>query len=103
MEPYEMVKDEDYFRDVLGNIYTQAGLDRGSAKVRFGKTGDGVSPHYQVEVNGLTRRYSGRTHMAYHEDSEVPFDDFNLSPGSFSATDVQGMIASRAKHESSKP
>lgn len=100
MEPHEKVKQDDYFRDVLGNIYAQAGLDRASAKVRFGNTGDGVSPHYQVEVNGLTRRYSGKTHKAYHEDAEVPFEDFNLSPGTFSATDVQAMIASRAKPKS---
>jgi hypothetical protein len=97
MEPHEKVKQDNYFRDVLGNIYAQAGLDRASAKVRFGNTGDGVSPHYQVEVNGLTRRYSGKTHKAYHEDAEVPFEDVNLSPGTFSATDVQAMIASRAK------
>lgn len=93
MEPHEKVKDDNYFRDVLGNMYAQGGADRGSAKVRFGNTGDGVTPHYQIEAGGITRRYSGKTHKLYHDQPEVAFEDGHLSPGTFSVPEVQAMIA----------
>ena len=41
---YEKVREENYFEDVLRNTRSASG----GWTVRFGETGDGVGPNYQM-------------------------------------------------------
>lgn len=75
-EPYELVSNPDYFRDVLHNMRGP----KHQAIVRFGRKSSGHSPNYQVEKDKTVRRYSGQNHKEYHDDPDQSFADENLSP-----------------------
>lgn len=95
MEIFEKVEDHNYFRDVLGNMSSQANGNHGTVQVRFGKTGVGFSPNYQITVGPITKRYSGRSHELFHEEPNVAFEEDNLTQGVYSFADVQEMIRKR--------
>lgn len=93
-KPWEQVSDPSYFRQVMGNM---VGLGFGprqpdAAHVRFGTTGIGHAPNYQIEdASGAKHCFRG---MGHAEASEVD-DEFtpeNLSPDRFSYADIQGML-----------
>ena len=93
--PHELVSDPDYFRDVMRNMGWIASKDH--RRVRFGLTGDGHSPNYQVEwpsdhpEAGKVRRFSGRSHNAFHDAPLTTFDPERLTQP-FTWEEVQGML-----------
>lgn len=94
-KPWEQVTDPSYFRQVMGNI---VGLGFGprfdqAAHVRFGTTGIGHAPNYQIEgPDGVKHCFRG---MGHDEASEVDdaFADENLSEDRFTYADIQTMLA----------
>lgn len=92
--PWEKVTDENYFRRVLGSL-SDAGYGRGnseSACLRFGNTGGGHSPHYQIETpEGDKLCLKGSNHEVASDVADE-FDPKNLSDQQFSYSDVQDML-----------
>lgn len=92
LKPWEKVSDPSYFRGVMRSM---VGLGfgpkhEGKAHVRFGTTGIGHSPHYQIEANdGAKHCFSGRNHEDADEES---FAEANLSEERFSYSEVQAML-----------
>jgi hypothetical protein len=73
MEPVESVKSADYFRRVLSNM----GKPSDGNRVRFGLTGDGVRPNYQIEfANEGPVAYASINHK--RDASVVTYDDAEL-------------------------
>jgi hypothetical protein len=69
-----------FLRTVLDN------MREASSKVRFGVTGQGIKPNYQITFkNGLVRPLSGLSHEL-HEKGK--FDSENLSETEFSYDDI---------------
>ena len=70
---YLKVREENYFRGVLGNMSP-------NSRVRFGETGDGVWPNYQIErPDGELERFRGSNHKSFHEKWDETFDENKLS------------------------
>ena len=94
-KPWEQVADPSYFKQVMGNMVGLGFGPRQSqvAYVRFGTTGIGHAPNYQIEgPDGAKHCFRG---MGHAEASEVD-DEFatgNLSEDRFSYGDVQTMLA----------
>lgn len=103
--PHELVEEPDYFRDVLGNM--RMVTDKELRRVRFGLTGEGFAPNYEITVPDgnymeTTVRFpiSGLTHKTHHQAPE-PFEAANLTE-KFSWEDVLEMLAralNRKKHK----
>lgn len=79
--PHELVEDSNYFRDVMRNMKEVTG-QRHTATVRFGITGDGISPHYEITAGeGLDKplvfSFDGKSHKRFH--SLMPFDEARLT------------------------
>lgn len=93
--PWEKAADPTYFRKVMGNM---VGLGFGPknnepAHVRFGLTGTGHAPNYQIESpNGLKHCFRGMGHGEATEAGDE-FAPDNLSAERFSYADLQGMLA----------
>lgn len=93
--PWELVSSSTYFRRVLGN-FEKLGFGPkkdGHAHVRFGETGIGHSPHYQIADDaGTISCFNGRNH---EQDKLVgqAFSEANLSERFFRYSEVQAMLA----------
>lgn len=93
-QPWELVSSSTYFRRVLGN-FVNLGFgpkQDGKAHVRFGNTGNGHSPHYQIiDESGSVICFNGRNHK---QDKTVAnaFAEGNLSERSFQYSDVQTLL-----------
>ena len=71
-----------FIRNVINHM-----RGREESTVRFGITGEGISPNYQVTFpNSLVRAIRGSSHEAYEQTDE--FEDGRLSEV-FSLTDMQ--------------
>jgi len=94
--PWEHVNDCSYFRGVMGNM-VRLGCGKKSPEagsVRFGRTGSGYAPNYQIErlqpdpeqfqFNGL-----GHSEVAHVDETFAPE---NISE-QFSYSDVEQMLA----------
>lgn len=92
--PWEDVKDPSYFRSVLGNMVKLGFGPRsnGAGKVRFGRTGDGYAPNYQIEgPEGTKNVFNGMGHAeARHVEEEFAEDRLSEQ---FSYQQVQAMLA----------
>jgi hypothetical protein len=91
--PWEKVADSTYFRRVLGNMVAAKELGaKEELGVRFGLTGAGHAPHYQVEApSGERACFNGLN----HKHSTVVDDAFaphNLSDQAFTYAEVQQML-----------
>ena len=97
--PWKKVNDPSYFRQVMGNMVLLGFGPRQSeiALVRFGTTGIGHAPNYQIEgPDGAKHCFRG---MGHAEASEVD-DEFatdNLSEDRFTYADIQAMLAGLPK------
>lgn len=93
--PWEDVTEDSYFRGILGNIHHRGGLGpKAEIRVRFGTTGDGVCPNYQLEgSNGQVIRFFGRSHKEFHESQWLTFDPARLSDETFCIEDIKSMLA----------
>ena len=89
--PHELVKDQNYFRDVRGNMGAMIS-EKELRRVRFGLSGEGVAPNYQVSTPGETEKYpfSGLSHKPDQRTLEA-YDDANLTDP-FTWEDVQQML-----------
>jgi len=93
--PWEKVADPGYFRKVMGNM-----VDLGfgpknptPAYVRFGLTGTGHAPNYQIEgPDGAKHCFRGMGH-GEAADAGDEFAPVNLSTDQFSYGDVSEMLA----------
>ena len=92
--PWEQVSDPSYFKKVMGNMFRLGlGPRSGEGRVRFGVTGRGHAPNYQIEgPDGLKHCYRGRGH-AEASDVDEEFAPANLSDQQFTYKDVEGMLA----------
>ena len=89
------MNDESYFRKVMGNM-----VDLGfgpknpdSAFIRFGMTGIGHAPNYQIEAfDGAKHCFRGMGH-AEVTDVTDEFAPTNLSTECFRYIDVQNLLA----------
>lgn len=94
-KPWKQVADEGYFRKVLGNMRVlgfgpRSGAD---AHVRFGTTGIGHAPNYQIEgPDGVKHCFKGLNHKGA-PDVGGEFAPANLSEEQFSHADVEAMLA----------
>lgn len=91
--PWELVTDPSYFKGVLGNfVYLGHGPKRnGEAFVRFGLTGTGHGPNYQIECSdGRKIAFRG---MGHSEASNIAdaFEPENISEP-FTYDDVVEML-----------
>src|SRR4051812_19518572 len=69
--PHNDVSDCRYFRRVLSNM---VGPSRGNL-VRFGITGDGVNPNYQVEAPDRSETpYRGNSHQPFLDAPDGTFE-----------------------------
>ncbi|HID36032.1 MAG TPA: hypothetical protein EYP39_01435 [Ghiorsea sp.] len=78
----------------LGSVFIRNVVNhmrgREESTVRFGITGEGISPNYQVTFpNGLVRAIRGSSHEAYEQTDE--FVDEKLSEV-FSLADMQRVL-----------
>ena len=93
-KPWEQVSDPRYFKRVMKNMVDLGFGPRQSevAHVRFGITGIGHAPNYQIEEpDGTKHCFRG---MGHREASEVD-DEFasgNLSPDRFTYADIEAML-----------
>lgn len=77
----------------LGRVFLRKVLDNmrpeiSNSTVRFGQTGQGIRPNYQVTFeNGVTRALNGSSHEAF--DGADEFNSENVS-GGFSFATIKG-------------
>lgn len=93
--PWEKVADEGYFRAVMRKMVNLGfGPKRDKAgHVRFGITGIGHAPNYQIEgPDGNKHCFKGLGHGEATEASDE-FAPKNLSVERFSYDDVRAMLA----------
>lgn len=92
-KPWELVADHRYFRKVLGNM-TALGFGPkhdGKAYVRFGNTGGGIAPNYQIQGDdNAIHCFGGRNHQTSTDDE---FETGHLSEERFTYRDVTAMLA----------
>lgn len=89
---WEHVRSSDYYRNVLRNMIGP----KAERRVRFGTTGVGVSPHYEIIADGAKPMpYSGLNHEPAPEEK---FDDGNLSR-EYSYGEVQLMLSRCGKEQ----
>ncbi|OQX00348.1 MAG: hypothetical protein BWK80_62070 [Desulfobacteraceae bacterium IS3] len=74
--------DTEYQNGVIDNLRTLGG-ERGNAVVRFGLTGQGQTPNYQIEVmmddgKAYAHTFNGKNHEPHTTDS---FNKNNISKG----------------------
>ena len=96
--PWEKVADKSYFRAVMGNI---VGLGFGPknplACLRFGTTGNGTAPNYQIETaDGTKHCFRGMGHAEAVEAGDE-FAPNNLSLDLLSYMDVREMYSEVAE------
>lgn len=93
--PWEKVADDGYFRAVMGKM-ADLGFGPKSTKlahVRFGVTGIGHAPNYQIEgPDGVKHCFKGMGH-GEATDAGDEFAPGNLSADMFSYADVRDMLA----------
>ena len=93
--PWKDVSDSSYFRRVMRNMGALGFGPRKAAVgyVRFGITGTGYGPNYQIEGPDDTRHcYWGRG----HKEASTSDDEFaaqNLSDERFTYQDIQGLLS----------
>jgi hypothetical protein len=95
MKPWEKVTDPNYFRKVLGQMVALGfgPKHEGKAHVRFGGTGGGHAPNYQIEDNvGTTHCFRGMSHDPATLGDDA-FAEKNLSEERFTYAQVQAMLA----------
>jgi hypothetical protein len=99
----------EYVRGVLGNLMT-CKKEHGSACVRIGTTGGGISPHYRIEPDGAFSRddwleekfwqaYNGRNHKKL-DWGFAELRDQHWSPSSMSFDEVQSLLGKLRKFPS---
>lgn len=94
--PWEKVSDPSYFRAVMRNFVAigYGPSKDGMATVRFGRTGDGVHPNYQIEAgDGEPRCFRGSNHKEA-DDLVDAFDPDKISEA-FSYSHVAAMLERR--------
>jgi hypothetical protein len=87
---------EAYFRGVIGNMHSYR-KEHGSANVRFGIKGAGVSPHYRFDPDNATSDIQhsiayGRNHKNLNFLPEEMIDA-NWTPLTWTYEDVQTVLA----------
>lgn len=95
--PWEKVKDPSYFRAVMRNFVALGfGPSKdGQAIVRFGSTGDGVHPNYQIESEGREAQcFRGSNHKEA-DDLADAFDPARISEP-FTYAEVVSMLQARS-------
>lgn len=76
-ETYQIVKEESYFKKVLGNM-RHLGLV--GCTVQFGETGKEISPHYMItDSNKIKHIYRGTNHDEFKKGAVEEFSETNLS------------------------
>ena len=94
-KPWEDVADPGYFRKVMKNM-VDLGLgpkNEGKAHTRFGNTGKGHAPNYQIEdTDGQKHCFRGMGHEPASAVDEA-FADDRLSEERFTYSQVQAMLA----------
>lgn len=94
--PWENVREASYYRSVLGRMTPGR-----AAKVRFGTTGEGVMPNYEIEFeNGEKVAFSGQSHKP--STTHETFANVNLSR-SYSFQEVQSLIQRSSDRTRAKP
>ena len=74
---WEQVSNDRYYRKVLGNLVKFGGI---GGSVRFGATGSGVAPNYQVKsADGTMTLFGGLSHKPDSFPVEE-FEEAHLSP-----------------------
>ena len=87
--PWEIVTNPDYFRGILGNLVSKA-----DGTVRFGRTGYGTWPNYQIETSDGTKLpYRGNNHERDPQAPETGYEESNLAPDIFDYRGVQSLLA----------
>jgi len=93
--PWEKVVDDSYFRAVMGRMADLGfgHLRREAGYVRFGTTGIGHAPNYQIEGPDCVKHcFKGMGH-GEATDAGDEFAPGNLSADRFSYADVRDMLA----------
>jgi hypothetical protein len=92
-KPWQLVRNPDYFRDVLGSMINVDGNARNDNHlvVRFGLTGDGIRPNYQIETPlGNVHPIRGNNHKPDRQVSKYATDE--LSEERFTFQGVQTLL-----------
>lgn len=92
--PWELVSDPTYFRGIIGNFVALGfGPNRGkSAHVRFGLTGNGYAPNYQIEgPDGIKHCFNGLGH-GEAPNVEDEFEADRVSTEQFDFRAIQEML-----------
>lgn len=93
--PWLLVREPDYFKDVLGSLIRFDGQakDDPNIVVRFGRMGIGVHPNYQLAAPPQhVLAYTGGGHKP---DASAPggrYADVELSEERFTLQDVQALL-----------
>lgn len=81
------MRSSDYYRSVLGNM----GGPKKNAMVRFGITGEGIAPNYEVSFENQSKTtFGGRSHKNDPGLADT-FNEDNLSQY-YSYNEVQGLL-----------
>ena len=80
--PHVMALRRIAYRERVSKAMFDCGPNRYAAIIRFGRTGNGHAPHFQIEVDGAVTRHDGRSGKEYHEDADKAFADEHLVPRS---------------------
>ena len=94
--PWEQVSDPSYFRAVMRNFVAMGfgPAKDGLATVRFGRTGDGVHPNYQIEGDGSAPQCFRGSNHTEASDLANAFDPEKISEP-FTYSDVAAMLENR--------
>jgi hypothetical protein len=95
VRPHELVLDQNYFRDVLHSM--RSNIPKKELRcVRFGLTGDGIAPNYEITFpdgdyeKPFRLPISGLTHKTHHQ-FPANFEEENLTE-KFTWDDVREML-----------
>lgn len=93
-KPWLLVRDPAYFRGVLGSMvaFDRNARHDSSIVVRFGLTGDGVRPNYQVESPGRSAAKRGDSHAPDKQAFAASYADHDISAEHFALADVTALL-----------
>jgi hypothetical protein len=95
-KPWLLVRDPGYFRGVLGSMvaFHANARHESSITVRFGLTGDGIRPNYQIEAPARVAPKRGDNHRDDMHAAATGYTDADLSSERFTLVEVQALLKS---------
>jgi hypothetical protein len=93
MSIWEKVDTHNYYREVMGNMYELRTEQEEAIHVRFGTTGNGTSPHYEIEKEDSSKHpFNGLNHNIFVDAPEGEFNSTNLTEQTYLIADIKLLL-----------